>query len=403
MSSLNAISSPPTIYLDYAASTPSDPKVLEVMNEVARNVFANPTSDHAAGRAASRIVEESREKIANEINAIPSELVFTSGATESNNLAIQGIARYAELHGISKKRIVCSAIEHSSVLEPARFLKRYGFDVVLAPVDRSGTIHLDELRHLITDETLLVCVQLVNNEIGTIQPISEVTELAHSRTALVHCDAAQALGKIPVDVGELGADFVSFSAHKCYGPKGVGALWICGGVRNSPIEPLSLGGGHEGGLRPGTLNTPCIAGFAKAVEIGSEVLYTEAVKIRKLRDHLETQIRLADPGVIVNGFCANRVPNLTSLTVSNIHNESFSRYLRQLDISRGSACQYNTNLPSHVLRAIGLSEESIFKTIRFSLGRYSEIWDVERATEPLVKAIEGAVVDCRPHSSNLGD
>ena len=368
MSSLELMSTQPTIYLDYAASTPCDPKVLDVMNEVALNVYANASSGHEAGRAAARIVEQSRETIAEHIGALPHELVFTSGATESNNLAIQGLARYAESHGIQKNRIVCCAIEHSSVLEPARFLQRYGFEVDLAPVNRSGTIDLAMLEKLITKETLLVCVQLANNEIGTIQPISKVADIAHRSAALLHCDAAQALGKIPVDVGELGADFVSFSAHKCYGPKGVGALWISGGVLNNPIEPLCFGGGHESGLRSGTFNSPGIAGFSTAIELAIGVLDLESHRLESLRHKFEENITKEVAGSWVNAQRTHRVPNISSVSFPDNHPNLLNELIRQTAVSKGSACHFAPQGNSHVLTAIGLSNTCANNTLRFSFG-----------------------------------
>ncbi len=237
------------------------------MERVAVHEFANPSSSHKAGQHAARYVEAAREQIATAVGALPEEIVFTSGATESNNLAILGVAAAAEERGEPRRRIVTLGIEHPSVLGPCRYLRKRGFEVAIAPVRRDGTVELDTLEAVLGDDTLLLSIQAANNEIGTIQPLVDAVRLAHERGTLVHCDAAQALGKIPFDVETFGLDFASFSAHKCYGPKGVGALWVYGGPTRAPIAPLYFGGGHEHGLRPGTFNTAAIAGFGESARL----------------------------------------------------------------------------------------------------------------------------------------
>ena len=270
------------IYLDHGASTPCDPAVAALMEHVEVHQFANPSSAHRAGQHAARYIETARERLAAAVGALPEEIVFTSGATESNNLAILGIVTAAEERGESRRRIVTLGIEHPSVLGPCRHLAKRGFELVTAPVHRDGTVDLDALKARLGDETLLLSIQAANNEIGTIQPLAAAAHLAHERGALVHSDAAQSLGKIPFDVETLQLDFASFSAHKCYGPKGVGALWVCGGPLRAPIAPLWFGGGHERGLRPGTSNTAAIAGFGEAVRLAAQQLAADAQTASRL-------------------------------------------------------------------------------------------------------------------------
>ena len=375
------------IYLDHAASTPCDPAVTAVMEHVATHEFANPSSSHRAGQRAARYVDEARERLAAAVGALPEEVVFTSGATESNNLAILGIAAAAEERGERRRRIVTLGIEHPSVLGPCRHLAARGFRLTMAPVRRDGTLDLGALAKVLKDDTLLLSVQAANNEIGTIQPLAAAVHLAHEHGALVHSDAAQALGKMPFDVEALDLDFASFSAHKCYGPKGVGALWVRNGPLHAPIAPLYFGGGHEHNLRPGTYNTAAIAGFGEAARIADERLVDDARHISSLRDHFEALLQDRAEGITVNGALGNRLPGASSLTFEGVDADALIARLPDLDLSAASACHSGTPEPSHVLRAIGLSEDQAYETLRVALGRGATRTGVERAAHRIAESI----------------
>lgn len=367
----------PRVYLDYAASTPCDPAVAALMRRIAVHDFANPSSSHRAGQRAAQYVETAREQVAAAINALPEEIVFTSGATESNNLAILGVAAAAEERGNPRRRIVTLGIEHPSVLGPCRHLSRRGFDLDIAPVHHDGAVDLDALETTLADDALLLSIQAANNEIGTIQPLAAAARLAHEHGALVHSDATQALGKIPFDVESLGIDFASFSAHKCYGPKGVGALWVCGGPSRAPIAPLFFGGGHEHNLRPGTSDTAAIAGFGEAARLAAERLPEDARRLAALRDYFEALIQDQVENVTLNGAFDYRLPGSSSLTFEGIDAEALIARIPELALSAASACHSGTPEPSHVLRAIGLSAERAYATLRVALGRTTAHADVE--------------------------
>ena len=375
------------VYLDHGASTPCDPAVIALMERVMMHEFANPSSTHQAGRRAARYVEEAREQVADAIRALPEEIVFTSGATESNNLAILGAAAAAEERGESRRRIVTLGIEHPSVLEPCRHLEKRGFKLAIAPVQRDGMIDLDALEATLGDDTLLFSIQAANNEIGTVQPLAAAVRLAHERGALVHSDATQAFGKIPLDVEALGLDFASFNAHKCYGPKGVGALWVCGGPARAPIAPLYFGGGHERGLRPGTSNTAAIAGFGEAARIAVERLPGDAPRLAALRDRFEALLRDRTEGVTVNGALHSRLPGASSLTFEGIDADALIARLPDLDLSAASACHSGTPEPSYVLRSVGLNDEQAYATLRFALGRSTTSANVKYAVCRISKII----------------
>ena len=370
---------PTRVYLDHGASTPCDPAVAALMERVATHEFANPSSSHKAGQRAAHYIEAAREHVATAVSALNEEIVFTSGATESNNLAILGVAAAAEERGEPRRRIVTLGIEHPSVLGPCRHLAKRGFAFIIAPVHRDGTVELDSLESVLRDDTLLLSIQAANNEIGTIQPLAAAARLAHERGALVHSDAAQALGKIPLDVETLGLDFASFSAHKCYGPKGVGALWVCGGPARAPIAPLYFGGGHERGLRPGTSNTAAVAGFGAAVRLAAERLATDAERLTALRDHFETLLQDRIKRVTLNGALDSRLPGASSLTFGGLDADALIAHLPDLDLSAASACHSGTPEPSHVLRSIGLSDEQAYATLRIAVGRTTTPADIERA------------------------
>jgi cysteine desulfurase len=374
------------IYLDYHATTPCDPRVVKAMLPYFTEGFGNPSSSiHRIGQAASDAVERARAQVAELIGCQPGEIVFTGGATESNNLAIFGLARG---NATKRKRIVTTTIEHKAVLGPCQELQKQGFDIVRLPVDAVGCVDLDAAHHAITDDTLVVSIQAANNEIGTIQPVAEVAQIAHERGALVHCDAAQAVGKIPVDIGSWGIDLLSISAHKLYGPKGVGALFISGGPRALHIKPLMAGGGQEQELRPGTLNVPGIVGFGEACALCVPQLAEEAQQIAALRNQLENQLMLALANLSRNGAIHNRLPGNSSLTFHGVDAEALIANLPEFALSTGSACTSGALEPSHVLLAIGLSREQAYGTLRVGLGRFTIMEEVKWAAEEIIRTIK---------------
>lgn len=348
--------------------------------------YANASSTaHISGRSVAEAVKEARSKVAGLIGADSGEIVFTSGATESNNLAIFGVAEgvWQRTH---RRRIVTTKIEHKAVLEPFRRLANEGCEAVFIPVDRAGKVDLAAAEELITDDTLLVSVQAANNEIGTIQPIRKLAELVHDRGALFHCDAAQAVGKIPVDVSDWDVDLLSLSAHKFYGPKGVGALYVRGGPRALPFKPLILGGGQESGVRSGTLNVPGIVGMGKACELSLERLPIESQRMGILRDEFEGQLLQSLPNVRRNGDLDHRLPNNSSLTFPGIDAEALLANAPELAISTGSACTSGALEPSYVLQAIGLSREEAYGTLRIGVGGLTSREEIGRAASILISA-----------------
>ncbi len=374
------------IYLDYHATTPCDDRVIKAMVPYFREAFGNPSSSmHQAGRQAAEAVVEARAEVANLIGAQPGEIVFTAGATESNNLALLGLARGSTG---ARRRIITTKIEHKSVLSPCRELQKDGFEIIVLPVDQEGQFDFDIARREITADTLLLSVQAANNEIGTIQCIAELAALAHEQGAFVHSDAAQAVGKIPVDVEEWDVDLLSVSAHKLYGPKGVGALYVRGGSYALPIAPLMFGGGQEHELRPGTLNVPSIVGFGEACRLCSELRLEEARRISVLRDRLEAKLLENVSNLRRNGAIDNRLPGNCSVTFPGIDAEALIANVPELALSTGSACTSGALEPSHVLMAIGLSREEAYSTIRIGLGRFTTEDEIERAGVAVIAACE---------------
>ncbi|MCY3932407.1 MAG: cysteine desulfurase family protein [Acidobacteria bacterium] len=365
---------PETIYLDHLASTPCDPEAAALMHRVAVELSGNPSSPHASGQLAARYVERAREQVADAVNALPEEVVFTSGATESNNLAILGVAAAARERDERRRRLLTLGIEHPSVLGPFAALGRRGYEVESVPLQRDGRVDLNALEGML-EGALLLSIQAANNETGTIQPLYEASPMAAERGVLVHSDAAQILGKVLFSVEGANLDFVSLSAHKCYGPKGVGALCIRGGVASAPLAPIVFGGGHENGVRPGTLNTPAIAAFGLAAELATERLEADGLRIGALRDDLEARLieELGDR-VRVNGAIESRLPHATSLTFFDdagcpLDADALVANLPEFDLSTASACHVGTPEPSHVLRAIGVSQAEAYGTLRVGLGR----------------------------------
>ena len=373
------------IYLDYNATTPCDPRVVEKMLPYFYETYGNPSNGlHIQGRKSAKAVDVAREQIADLIGARSNEIVFTSGATESNNLAILGLARFRQ--NVQRKRIVTCVIEHKAVLLPCKKLKEEGFDVVFLPVDKNGRVVLEEARNSIDDNTLLVSIQGANNEIGTLQPIKELAELAHQHGALFHSDAAQAVGKVPVSVDDWEVDLLSLSAHKFYGPKGVGALYIRGGTGAIPLEPIGYGGGQESGLRSGTTNVPSIVGLGEPSKLTKSTLNDEAVRVLEIRNQIESQITSRIPLSKINGVLSDRLPNTTSITFQDVDADALIYNAPDIMIGTGSACTSGAIEPSHVLTALGLSREDASSTIRISLGRYNRKDEIHTITESVVDA-----------------
>lgn len=379
------------VYLDHHASTPCDPRVLEEMLPYFLDTFANPASSiHRAGRKAANAVEAARARVASAINAEPGEIIFTSGATESNNLAIIGASTTALE---DRRRVFASAIEHKSVIASCHALSSRGFVFRTIPVDGDGLLDLGALAEAVNDETFLVSVQAANNEIGTIQPVRAVVQIAHAAGALVHCDAAQALGRIPVDVGDWGIDLLSLSGHKCYGPKGIGALYVRGGAKNAPLEPLLHGGGQEHDIRSGTLNVPGIVGLGIAAEIAAMECEAEAKRVEQLRDWLEAQILGGVPQARRNGSATSRVAGNSSITFPGVEAEVLIANLPELYLSTGSACTSGAPEPSHVLTAIGVSREAAYQTVRIGLGRFTTSDELTHSISRLVPLVQTILRD----------
>lgn len=373
------------IYLDYHATTPVDPRVLEAMLPFFTEHFGNASSrNHPFGWKAGKAVEHAREQVGSLIGARFRDVVFTSGATESNNLAIKGLARRAPP---ARRRIVTVCTEHSAVLDPCRTLERDGFCVTYLDVDREGRIDLERLRNAVGRDTLLVSAMSANNEIGVLHPLAEIADIAHAQGALFHCDAVQSAGVVPLNAGELGIDLVSLSAHKMYGPKGVGALCIAKRDPMLELEALFDGGGHERGYRSGTLNVPAIVGFGRAAELCGGAAKPDALLLGRLRDRLWTALSAVD-GVHLNGPLETRLPNNLNVRVDAVHGESLLKAIASsVAVSSGAACATASAEPSHVLRAIGLRDDAARASIRFGLGRFTTEQDIDTAAEVVTAAV----------------
>ena len=379
-------SGPKGIYLDYQATTPTDPRVLEVMLPWFTERFGNPHSDaHAYGWDAEEAVERARGDVATSLNADPREIVFTSGATESNNLAIKGAARFRRRHE-GRDRVVTFQSEHKCVLESVRGLERDGFEVAVLPVRGDGLVELQALRDALDERTGLVSVMAVNNEIGVIQPLSEIAEAVHAVGAWLHVDAAQALGRIPLDVRVAGIDLLSLSGHKLYGPKGVGALY----VRRRPrvrLEPLFDGGGQERGLRSGTLPTPLCVGLGEACRIAVTELPREDERLAGLRDAFLAALQARLGPVQINGSLQARVSGNLNLCFPGAPADKVMAAARGVAVSTGSACSSATVEPSYVLRALGMSDEAAACSLRIGFGRMTTLEEVARAADLLASAV----------------
>jgi cysteine desulfurase len=374
------------IYMDNHATTPVDPRVLEAMLPYFTEKFGNAASrSHAFGWESEAAVDTAREQVAKIIGASsPREIVFTSGATESDNLAIKGIAAAYKEKG---DHIVTCATEHKAVLDSCKVLEKHGCRVTYLPVDPDGLINLWRLGEAITEKTILISIMQANNEIGTIQPIREIGLMAKERGILFHTDATQAVGRIPVDVDELGADLLSLTAHKMYGPKGIGALYVRSSKPRVKLNPIIHGGGHESGMRSGTLNVPGIVGLGKACEIAQGGMAAEAERLVGLRERLREGIFGELDDVYVNGHLKKRLPGNLNVSFAYVEGESLLMALKEIAVSTGSACTSASLEPSHVLRAIGVPEELAHTSIRFGLGRFNTEVEVDFTIKRVVEEV----------------
>jgi len=374
---------PRAVYLDNNATTPCATEVVEGMLECFSSDYGNPSSSHIMGRRAMQRVEEARGHVADSIGADPSEIVFTSGATESNNLAMLGIPGGGDP---SRKRILVSAVEHKSVLGPCGLLVQRGFVVEEVPVDSTGLVCVEAFQDRLGPDVLLVSIQAANNEVGTLQPMGTLAQVAHEVGALVHCDAAQSLGKTPFDVSESGVDMASLSGHKVYGPKGVGALFIKRGLAGSRVVPIMGGGGQESVLRPGTLNVPGIVGMGIACGLAQLRLNQDMAEIARLRNLLEERLLAAVPGARINGNRIGRLPGTSSITFPGVPADALIANVPEVCVSTGSACTSGAVAPSHVLLAMGLSRDDAECTIRIGVGRFTTEEDIKTAVNLLSSA-----------------
>ena len=363
--------------MDYHASTPVDPRALEAMLPYFSVHFGNAASrTHAYGWKADDAVEAARRQVAALIGASAKEIIFTSGATESNNLAIKGVACALRPKG---NHIITLATEHKAVLDSCKHLQKDGFEITTLGVGRDGLVDLATLRAAITDKTILISVMAANNEIGVLQPVREIGLMARDRGVVFHCDAVQALGKVPFDVNAIAVDLVSITAHKMYGPKGVGALYVRKQNRKLELEPLIDGGGHERGLRSGTLNVPGIVGFGRAAQIAKTDLQSESERLRELRDRLLQRLRARVPDLHVNGSLEHRLPNNLNVSFPNVAGEALLVGIGDICVSAGSACSSGSEEPPYVLKALALDPDLARASIRFGLGRYTTEEEVDYA------------------------
>ncbi|MGB8848454.1 MAG: IscS subfamily cysteine desulfurase [Candidatus Acidiferrales bacterium] len=373
------------VYMDNHATTPVDPRVLDAMTPYFTEKFGNSASrNHSFGWAAEEAVENARAQVAKLINASPKEIIFTSGATESDNLAIKGVA---EMYREKGNHIITQVTEHKAVLDTCKRLEKYGFEVTYLPVEKDGRINLDDLRRAITPKTILISIMYANNEIGVIQPIEEIGKIAKEKGVFFHVDGVQAIGKIPVDVQRDGIDLLSISAHKLYGPKGVGALYV---RRKNPRVQLSAiidGGGHERGMRSGTLNVTGIIGLGKACEICQQEMVEETKKLSALRDRLKNALMSQLDECFINGSMEHRLPHNINISFAFVEGESLLMGINDIAVSSGSACTSATLEPSYVLKALGVGEDLAHTSIRFGLGRFNTEEEVDYVVSRVAETV----------------
>ncbi len=376
------------IYMDYNATTPVDPRVLEAMLPYFTEKFGNAASrSHSYGWTAESAVEAARETLTRFVGgSSPKEIVFTSGATEADNLAIKGVAEYL---GSKGNHIITSAIEHKAVLDTCKRLQRQGFEVTYLPVGKSGLVDPDDVRKAITDKTILVSIMLVNNEVGTWQPVEQIGAITRERGVLFHTDAVQGLGKVPFDVESAKVDLVSMSAHKMYGPKGVGALWVRRAKPRIRLVAQMDGGGHEHGMRSGTLNVPGIVGFAKAAELARSEMPEESARLLRLREKLRSAIQDGLEETFVNGSLDRRMPGNLNVSFAFVEGEALMMAIKDVAVSSGSACTSASLEPSYVLKAMGVGEELAHSSIRFGLGRFTTEEEVDYVGRLVVEKVKG--------------
>ena len=373
------------IYLDHSATTPVDPQVAELMMVYFTEYYGNPSSVHSFGRQVHKAIDEAREQVASLIGANPSEITFTSGGTEADNLAIQGAARASVKKGT---HLITSAIEHHAVLDTFKYLAKNGYEITIVPVDEEGLVSVQDIEKAIRPDTILISIMHANNEVGSIQPVAEIGRVAREKGILFHVDAVQSLGKLPIDVNQMNVDLLTISSHKIYGPKGVGALYIRKGVR---ISPLIFGGSQERKIRSGTENAPGIIGFGKACELAGQRMADENIELVRLRDKLFDGILASIDRVKVNGpRGAKRLPNNVNISVNFIEGESLLLSLDLVGIagSSGSACTSGSLDPSHVLLAMGLSHEVAHGSLRLSLGRQNTDEEIDYVLQELPKIVQ---------------
>lgn len=379
------------IYLDYSATTPVDPRVAEKMIPYLREQFGNPASrSHMYGWTAEKAVEDAREEVARLVNADAREIIWTSGATESNNLAIKGAAQFYETRG---RHIITVKTEHKAVLDTVREMERQGFEATYLQPQNNGLVSVEQIAGAVRPDTILISVMLVNNEIGVIQPIPEIGEFCRSRGIIFHCDAAQATGKVRIDLENWKVDLMSFSAHKTYGPKGIGALY----VRRKPrvrIEAQIHGGGHERGLRSGTLATHQIVGMGEAFRLAREEMDAELVHVRAMRDRLARGLKEIEE-TYINGDMEHRVPHNLNVSFNYVEGESLIMAIKDIAVSSGSACTSASLEPSYVLRALGRSDELAHSSIRFTIGRFTTEEDIDFAID-LIRSKVGKLRELSP-------
>ena len=374
------------IYMDNHATSPLDPRVLDAMMPYLTKTFGNAASrNHSFGWEAEQAVEQARTQIARLIGATAKEIIFTSGATESNNLALKGIA---EMYRERGNHIITQVTEHKAVLDTCKRLEKYGYRVTYLPVKADGLIDMEDLKRAMDEKTILVSIMFANNEIGVIQPVAEIGKLCHERNVIFHTDAVQAVGKVPVDVNAMNIDVLSLSGHKIYGPKGVGALYV---RRRNPRVQIAAqidGGGHERGMRSGTLNVPGIVGLGEACEVAGKEMATEAARLKAMRDHLRAKLEGVLDYVHVNGSWEHRLPGNLNMSFVYVEGESLLMGINDIAVSSGSACTSATLEPSYVLKALGLGDDVAHSSIRFGLGRFNSEAEVDYVADKLIDVVQ---------------